>query len=123
MVGRLKRNDVPDMMVKERGRGKSLQQVLADGRSTGHFKLQGRCLQEARLGENVFFPRLQVFRADRRPMCKQARLQDDATGTSTYQAFFSDRCQKSGVKICQQGMAINGGTLWIQYHRPVHQSN
>ena len=58
MVGRLKRNDVPDMMVKERGRGKSLQQVLADGRSTGHFKLQGRCLQEARHGDNALFFRI-----------------------------------------------------------------
>lgn len=65
MVGRLKRNDVPDMMVKERGRGKSLKQVLADGRSTGHFKLQGRCLQEARLGHNVVFFTLLVVRADR----------------------------------------------------------
>lgn len=49
MVGRIKRNDVIDVLVSDRGRQKSLQQVLADGRSTGHFKLQGRSLQEARL--------------------------------------------------------------------------
>ncbi|BDA49887.1 Leucine-rich repeat-containing protein 40 [Coccomyxa sp. Obi] len=46
MVGRLKRGAAADVTVKERGRDKSVQQVLADGRKTGHFKLQGRRLQE-----------------------------------------------------------------------------
>lgn len=52
MVGRVKRSNVLDIefvMVKEPGKSKSLQQLLADGRSTGHFKLQGRRLQAVRI--------------------------------------------------------------------------
>jgi len=51
MVGRVKRSNISDVefvMVKEPEKSKSVQQVLADGRSTGHFKLQGRRLQAVR---------------------------------------------------------------------------
>ena len=87
-ASKARRTQQPFVDVREPGKGKALLHVLADGRSTGHYKLNDRELTEV---YQKFLSRLKACYAH-----TTYSIHQDAA--NTYDCQSACRCQKYGKR-------------------------
>lgn len=105
-----RRTPLPFVDVQEPGKGRALLHVLADGRSTGHYRLKERQLDEV---ESVGHPYEALLSC--RCMNVWSILQD---GRSLIALHRFPRCGRE--QLHQVPMTANGGKPSIQLHSICH---